>query len=339
SALGPPKCQEQAVSVGGTLQLQPEKPPREWTRLEWRVTLDGGDQQWILMADNKTVQYSEASVSRGAVFQEETLSLQIHLLSPADNGVYRAQFEGTSGTLIHQCFRVLVWEPVGQPRLEARILHREQGWCNVSLLCIVPDAGNVSYEWSCPGDPPAALGHQPQLQLRVHEDANRTVCGCNVSNPVSWSTDSTDVVAACFPAASGVFSFIPWLAVGLALAVSVALFVICCWWMKRGKKPPGGHDEQTLTVYEEVGKAQTGRDPNGTSEAMVEGNTIYAVVSTKMQGPRCPPDSERCTVYSTVQPTRMVRFPRCSHSAPQASSLKRKRLDPALVSTAYVEVT
>ncbi|XP_075593265.1 natural killer cell receptor 2B4-like isoform X2 [Balearica regulorum gibbericeps] len=296
SGQGPSECQEQPVSVGGTVQLQPEKPPEGWTKLRWRVRLDGGDKQWILVAEkNKTAQYSRVPVSVRADFQEETLSLRISTVRPADSGVYWADFEDTSGSVTCLCFRVSVWDPVGQPHLEARILHQEQGWCNLSLLCTVPNTGNVSYNWSCTGDPPAALEHQPRLQLQVRGDTDPTVCHCNVSNPVSWSTASTDVAAACNSAASG----------GL----------------------PSGRDEQTLTVYEEVGKTQTGRDPNGTSGAMVGGNTIYAVVCTKTQGPSYSQDSERCTIYSTVQPT----------TTP--TSLKRKRLDPALVSTAYVEAT
>ncbi|XP_010084050.1 PREDICTED: CD48 antigen-like, partial [Pterocles gutturalis] len=86
------------------------------------------------------------------------------------------------------------------------------------------------------------------------------------------------------------------------------------------------HVEQTPTVYEEVGRARTRQDPNGTSEATAGGNTIYAVICTKTQGSSRPPDPGSCTIYSTIQPTR------------KSSSLKKK-LDPALVSTAYVEVT
>ncbi|XP_054662522.1 natural killer cell receptor 2B4-like isoform X2 [Grus americana] len=203
-AQGPSECQERPVSVGGTLQLQPEKPPERWIKLTWRVRSDGGDQHWILRAEkNKSVQYSRVPVSGRAGFQEETVSLCISLVRPADSGVYWAEFEDTSGSVTHQCFWVSVWDPVGQPRLEAHILHQEQSWCNLSLHCTMPNTGNVSYNWSCTGDPPAALGHQPRLQLQVRGDTDPTVCCCNVSNLVSWSMASTDVVAACHSAASG----------------------------------------------------------------------------------------------------------------------------------------
>ncbi|NWQ86108.1 CD244 protein, partial [Burhinus bistriatus] len=202
----------------------------------------------------------------------ETLSLRISPVTTADGGIYSADFEDASGTVTALCFQVSVWEPVQQPRLEARILHQEQGRCNLSLLCTVPGAGNVSYSWSCTGDPLGTLEHQPWLHLQVRGDANPTVCGCNASNPVSWSTASTDVAAACHTATAGFYGVIPWWAVAvslvLALAITVALVVTCYWWRKRRKDPPGvalqtppGHIEPTLTIYEEVGKAQTGQEP------------------------------------------------------------------------------
>ncbi|XP_052651771.1 natural killer cell receptor 2B4-like isoform X1 [Harpia harpyja] len=333
SGQGPLECWEQAVSANGALHLQLEKPPQGWTKVTWRVRLDAGYQQRILTVEKyKADLFSNSTFFGRAVFQQETFSLQISLVSTADSGVYEAEFEDTSGTLTTRCFRVSVWEPVHSLHLETHILDWEQGWCNLSLVCTVSGAGNVSYSWSCSGDPWGALEHQPWLHLQVHGDADPTVCRCNVSNPVSWSTDSTNVTAAsCQAVASGHSSIIPWWAVAvslvLALAISIALIVSCYWWRKRAKDPPAGQVEQMLTVYEEVGKAQTGRNPNGTSEATVGGNTVYAVICTKMQGPSHPQEPKSYTIYSTVQPTM------------KSSSLKKKRLDPALVSTAYVEVT
>lgn len=67
-------------------------------------------------------------------------------------------------------------------------------------------AGNVSYSWSCSGDPQGVLEHQPWLHLQVHGDSLPTVCRCNVSNPVSWSADSTNItVASCQALASGLW--------------------------------------------------------------------------------------------------------------------------------------
>ncbi|KAM9251748.1 LOW QUALITY PROTEIN: natural killer cell receptor 2B4 [Cariama cristata] len=296
--LDPRSAVKEAVSVGGTLRLLPEKTPQG------------------------------VPFSGRAGFQQETLSLRLSSVSAADGGVYWAEFEDPSGAVTSRCFRVSVWEPIHQPRLDAHILHREQA-CNLSLLCTVPSATNISYNWSCSGDPLGTPGHL-RLLLWVGGDFDPGVCWCNASNPVSWKTSSTDVAAACRAAAPGFFGTVLWwtvaMALGLALTISVA--ITCYWRRKRGKDAPAGeHSEQTLTIYDEVGKTRTGQDPNGTGEGTVGGNTIYAAICAKPQGPSHPREPESCTIYSTVQ---------CTRKPP---SLKKKRLDPALISTAYVEAT
>ncbi|GAB0200931.1 natural killer cell receptor 2B4-like [Grus japonensis] len=143
---------------------------------------------------------------------------------------------GTFLLFVSTCFLCRAQDPVGQPHLEARILQQEQSWCNLSLHCTVPNTGNVSYNWSCTGDPPAALGHQPRLQLQVRGDTDPTVCCCNMSNLVSWSMASTDVVAACHSAASagswlycGVKGLLSLLVLGsLVTAVAVTHGLIWC---------------------------------------------------------------------------------------------------------------
>ncbi|XP_074784879.1 natural killer cell receptor 2B4-like [Athene noctua] len=205
-AQGCPQCREQAVSAGETLRLLPEKPPQGWEKAIWRVTLDSGQQFWILTAEkNQAVQFPSGPFSGRSGFQPDTLSLWISAVGTADSGVYLAEFEDTSGSVTARCcFRVSVWEPVRSPHLEQNLLHREQGWCNLSLVCAVPGASNVSYSWTCSGDPLRDPEPRPWVYLQVRDDDNLTVCSCNASNPVSWSVASTDVTAACRAEASGI---------------------------------------------------------------------------------------------------------------------------------------
>ncbi|KAF1576105.1 UNVERIFIED_CONTAM: hypothetical protein FQV16_0015670, partial [Eudyptes robustus] len=64
----------------------------------------------ILMAEKSKVALPSPGLFSGrAVFQQETLSLQISPVSTADSGVYRAEFEDTSGAVTALCFRVSVW--------------------------------------------------------------------------------------------------------------------------------------------------------------------------------------------------------------------------------------
>ncbi|KAF1436984.1 hypothetical protein FQV07_0000839, partial [Pygoscelis papua] len=66
--------------------------------------------QRILVAEkSKVASLSKGPFSGRALFQQETLSLRISPVSTADSGVYRAEFENTSGAFTVLCFRVSVW--------------------------------------------------------------------------------------------------------------------------------------------------------------------------------------------------------------------------------------
>uniref|UniRef100_A0A8C3PN10 Natural killer cell receptor 2B4 immunoglobulin domain-containing protein n=1 Tax=Calidris pygmaea TaxID=425635 RepID=A0A8C3PN10_9CHAR len=232
-------CQEQAVAAGGELRLVPEKPPQGWVKVEWRVRLDTGDQHRILTADkSKTPQFSSGPFLGRAFFQPENLSLQIPQVTTADSGLYRAEFVGKKGSVTSLFFCVSVWEPLAQPFLETRILHQEQDRCNLSLLCTVPGATNVSYSWSCTGGQPGALGHQSQLDLQVLGVSAPTVCLCNATNLVSWSKATTDVTAVCLSMGPG----------------------LCEKWgdlVQFGPFPPGSSSHTSPSLYRRVGMHQS----------------------------------------------------------------------------------
>ncbi|XP_039568976.1 uncharacterized protein LOC120503950 isoform X2 [Passer montanus] len=170
-------------------------------------------------------------------------------------------------------------------------------------------------------------GIPSRLILRLPEGAEPQICLCNVSNPAGWSAARARLTC------PGNFSHWTLLAVAVAVAVGLTLLLVgsCCWWRKRRKNSregtpgaPAGPSE--LTVYAEVGEKKPRQDPAGTGEATQEGATIYAVVTPRtLEHPRHREEPENFTIYSTVQ------FGR------RPSSIKRKRLDRALVSTAYLE--
>ncbi|XP_066196221.1 natural killer cell receptor 2B4 isoform X1 [Sylvia atricapilla] len=331
--LGSLECRDRAVSAGSSLCLEPEKPPWEWTEIHWRAKKDPRTQERILTA-NRTgiVSRPKGSFQGRAEFRLEPLALCLSPVLRRDHGVYTAEFENSSG-IFSRCFQVTVWDPIQEPSLKSQLLRRDPGWCLLSLLCSSP--GNVSYTWTCPGDPvelsefpeipkfPEIPEFQSWIIRRVPEGAEPQNCRCNVSNPAGWRTASANLTC---PGIPGNFSH--WMLVTVALTLTLTLtltllLVGCCCWRRRRRKnsregPPGGPPEQPLTLYAEVGPRKPRQEP--------EGATIYAVVNPRTQEhPRNWEKSQNLTLYSTVQFTR------------RPSSTQRKRLDRALISTAYLE--
>ncbi|XP_072214563.1 CD48 antigen-like [Excalfactoria chinensis] len=329
SEQGTKECRDKAVLMGTDLQLLLEEPlPSERSAIDWKVTLGTKPCQRILTAWKEKVEHANSSLSQRATSNWEPPSLQISAVIQADSGTYSAEIENSTGFVWNKCFHVSVWEPVGSPRLETHVLQQEQGRCHLQLSCTVPRATAVSYSWTRDKE---QLGNQSVLE--VPKDVQPGLYVCNVSNPANWSIASIDTATACTQ--TGLFAAIQWwvLTVVLVLAVCIASS-ITYWRCRRRRKDspaappvPPEHAEPSMTVYEEVGKAQTGQEPNSNSEARIVGNTVYAVVHPKEQRPRSSQKPESCTIYSTVQ-HRMT-----------SPSFKRKKLDPTLVSTAYTEVT
>uniref|UniRef100_A0A8V1A9R8 CD244 molecule n=1 Tax=Gallus gallus TaxID=9031 RepID=A0A8V1A9R8_CHICK len=320
---GTGECRNRTVLTGSDLHLLLEEPlPPDWSAVQWKVTLEAQARQRILTVRKDKIYHTNSSLSQRATFHWEPLSLQIRAVTQADSGIYNAEIEESTGSVWTKCFHVSVWEPVGSPRLETLVLQEEQGRCHLQLSCTVPGATAVSYSWSRDSDP---LGNQSVLL--VSEYVQPVLYVCNVSNPASWSTASIDMATACTQ--KGLFGAVPWWAVTvlLVLAVCIAGSITFWCWRRRGKDYPAEHTDPPLTVYEEVGRVRTGQEPNRNSEAHAVGNTIYAMVHPKEQKPKSPQNPESCTIYSTVQ-HRM-----------KSPSFRRKKLDPVLVSTAYMEVT
>ncbi|KAM6999407.1 natural killer cell receptor 2B4-like [Passerculus sandwichensis] len=341
---GSPECQNPAVSrpvtAGASLCLVSEKPPQEWTEMHWKWDINSGKLQKILTAPKDgSVSYLRGPFHGRVKFHPGNLSLCISPVLREDNGVYWTEFQN-SRVIPSRCIRVSVWDPIPRPELKSQILQRDWGRCHLSLLCSSP--GNVSYSWACAGDGPEPVpgqipwqipgqipGSSSRLLRSLPEGADPQICLCNVSNPAGWSTAR---IALTCPEISGNFSLWTLLAGVGAGAVGLILLLVgfCCWWRKRRKNSregtPGTAPEQALTVYATVGEKKRRQDPARTGEATQEGATIYAAVTPRtVEHPRYHEEPVNFTIYSTVQ---------FNHGP---SSIKRKRLDRSLVSTAYLE--
>ncbi|XP_068778097.1 natural killer cell receptor 2B4 isoform X5 [Struthio camelus] len=168
-----------------------------------------------------------------------------------------------------------------------------------------------------------AIFHRGTLSLQISlvTEADSGVYAAHFENASSFE------ITSCF--CVSVLGLLPtelWWALAAALGLVLAISAALITWRCRRRRGPAGNAEQPLTIYEEVGNAQRSRDHNGSSEAARVGNTIYTTICSKTPGPSCPREPESHTIYSVVQPSK------------RSPSVKRKRLEPALTSTAYTEL-
>ncbi|XP_038624238.1 CD48 antigen-like isoform X3 [Tachyglossus aculeatus] len=87
------------------------------------------------------------------------ISLSLLDVTPEDSGTYEAQVKFQSGTVQKQQFTLAVYEPVPVPEIHRRPASRASAWCNVTLECRLPGAGEgaaVTVSWRR-GDPPEEL--------------------------------------------------------------------------------------------------------------------------------------------------------------------------------------
>ncbi|XP_032938500.1 uncharacterized protein LOC117008635 [Catharus ustulatus] len=323
---GSQECRDQAVIAGGSLCLVPEKPSWEWMEIHWRVKMDSGSQYKIVTASrDRDVQDIKGHFLGRAKFHWGNLSLCISPIHKTDSGVYKVEFENSSGNVeTSGCFRVSVWDPIPEPSLQSQILQqdrgwcllslypipepslksqiqqRDQGWCLLSLLCSSPGNGN-RFQW-------------------ISEDAEPQICHCNLSNPAGWRAAQTSLTCTGILGNLGL-----WAALGVGLILILVLIVMLGVWRRKRRKensredPPGAPagSLEPLSVYAEVGAR------NASMPRKDDGTTIYTTVTPRtLEHPRNREQPGSVTVYATVQ---------------RPSSMKRKRLERALVSTAYLE--
>ncbi|XP_025048089.1 natural killer cell receptor 2B4-like [Alligator sinensis] len=332
-------CKEMEVAVvtKENVWLVPENQSLVWEEITWSMRPSSGVQYRIVTLakrDGHVELNTDSPLGRRVTFHPGNLSLQIELVNKSDSGVYSIHVTSPSGITDNTCFRVSVFDRVQQPNLTVLSAHAELRQCNVTLSCQVQDADTVAYSWSrgaswspATGDQQLP-GNQSQLQLKITEGSSDTFYHCNASNAASWGTATIDVKRAChFPATDIFQSLFYWIigaiACGLVfLAIGVIILCRCC--KKQASSRPG---ERPITIYDEVDETCFCRNLDGNAQGSMIGNTIYSEVLAKGQKPNTrAPREIGCTLYSTIQP----------HAQPD--SVKKRKLNPALTSTIYMEV-
>ncbi|XP_074979085.1 natural killer cell receptor 2B4 isoform X2 [Caretta caretta] len=321
-------CKEMEVAAiaGESVQLQPVKLPEHWAEITWRVAL-GSTETYRLVTFNKKEAHDLGSAPHfidRVTFHHENLSLQIDPVNKSDSGLYILEVDPGGGRVNITKFNVSVFDRVRQPNLTVLSAHQELGQCNITLSCSVPGADTVSYSWSqgmsrILSDRDHQLpGYQSLLHVVINADSGDVFYRCNASNRASWEADTVDVKPLCNSPATDFFQKVPlWatVAAGLGLLLTTLTLIFLCKHRKKRSSCKDG--DPPLTLYEEVEDSRTRRHANGNAQGRTVGNTIYAEINCNLK-------AADFTVYAAVQ---------------RPSSVKKKKINPSLISTIYMEVT
>nr|XP_042699181.1 natural killer cell receptor 2B4-like isoform X2 [Chrysemys picta bellii] len=322
-------CKEMEVAViaGESVQLLPVELLEPWAEMTWEVTLDSGETYGIVTFNKGEPPDHGSSphfINR-VTFHPENLSLQIDPVKKSDSGLYTLIIDTGGGRENRTKFRVSVFDRVRQPNIMVLSAHAELGQCNVTLSCSVPGADRVTYGWSrgtswIPSDWDHQLhGHQSLLHVVINANSSDVFYRCNARNRASWATNTVDVKLLCDSPATDFFQKVPLWAIvaaglGLLLLLTTLALIFLCKHRKKQRSSKDG--DPPLTIYEEVEDARPRRNANGHAQSRIEGNTIYAEIN-------CSPQVGDFTVYASVQ---------------RPPSVKRKKINPSLISTIYTEV-
>ncbi|XP_034612458.1 CD48 antigen-like [Trachemys scripta elegans] len=174
-------CQVNGI-VRGTVYLNPIlSVPENYQQIIWRFN----ESQKILTKKwNQPVSYPSGSFHNKLRYYENH-TLEINQLQKQDSGTFRMEVEDNLSKKTNELFRLDVYEPVPKPRVNFTIRANKDGWCNVTLACIV-DATQVTYHW-CKNEKDLVGKNSSTLDVALKSESAASY-KCIVSNPASKET-------------------------------------------------------------------------------------------------------------------------------------------------------
>ncbi|KAG6930131.1 CD48 molecule [Chelydra serpentina] len=169
-------------TVHGTVYLTPKLPvPHEYKQITWWF-----DKSLKIL----TKKWDQPASYRNGLFHNklryhENHTLEINQLQKDGSGTFQMDVEDNQSKTTSERIRLDVYEPVPKPSVNVTIRASKDGWCNVTLTCIV-DVTQVSYRWyKNEKDLVGKINSTLDVQLTSESEASYK---CIVSNPVSEET-------------------------------------------------------------------------------------------------------------------------------------------------------
>lgn len=168
--------------VHGTVYLNPKRfVPEKYQQIIWWFD---GSLKILTKTWDQPVSYRNGSFHTKLRYHENH-TLEINQLQKKHSGTFRMEVEDSESKKTNEYFQLDVYEPVPKPSVNIATRASKDGWCNVTLECIVA-ATQVTYRWY--KDEKVLVGENSSTlddQLKSESDASYK---CIVSNPVSNET-------------------------------------------------------------------------------------------------------------------------------------------------------
>lgn len=316
---------------GNSLQLLPLRMQTEANSVEWKVQLPSkpGFYRILSWKNSSTKIYYENWILKDFknrfTFTIENLTLLIKAAQQQNSGLYILEVTDSSGKVWRKQFQVSVFDHVEKPRLQHKVKAVDRGMCQAVLNCSVSGGGNVTYAWYRGSELICSSTNLTYLEQQIDVNGSHTFT-CNVSNPVSWASD-TLTLTLTQDCQSAYQKSIPLLYLVITMILLLALFLgtlscFCVW--RRKRKQSQASPAEFLTIYEDVNNLQIKRNQEQQQNSSREGNTIYSMIQSRSQPSASTSQETANTLYSLVQPSR--------------KSGSKKNHNPPLSCTIYEEV-
>ncbi|XP_007945985.1 natural killer cell receptor 2B4 [Orycteropus afer afer] len=294
---------------GRALWLRPSNIPPKVHSVKWKVQLSSDPKCYVILSwkNNDSIDYEswvKKYFNNRLIFMSKDLALSINASQQQDSGFYFLEVTEESGILCKMKFQVSVYDHVEKPRLQEQRKTLDSGMCQIALSCLVSKGENVTYAWYRGSKLIQTSRNLTHLVEQIHANSSYTYT-CNVSNLVSWKSDTFNLTQGCLSAHQR-FEFLHLMVIIVILLVILFLGTLTCFcvWRRKMKQPRKWKVslEECLTIYEEINNLQSRRNQEQRQNPPRESNTIYSRIQPQFKSKkRNHSSSFKNTIYEVVE--------------------------------------
>ncbi|XP_048213027.1 natural killer cell receptor 2B4 [Perognathus longimembris pacificus] len=319
----PDSTDHRVISLSGKpikLEHPKPQPKTQIYSVEWKMQLPLKPSVILTSWKNDSnLKNLQNNLQNTTIFDSKDLSFLIESAKPQNSSLYILEVTYHSGLVCPLSFNVSVLDHVEKPKLLWQWTALDERVCQVSLSCLVSRDDYVSYTWYRGNEVIATQRNYTYVE-DLMDDSDPHTYTCNVSNLVSWDSDTLNLTQGCLRGPSK-SQFLLCLVIILILVI---LFVgtLTGWYVwKQKRKQSQTSPQRILTVYDDVQDLRVKRNQkqNEVQKSPGEGTTIYSMV--RLQSSASTSEETTKTLYSVVQ-----------------NSRKKKNCSPSVTCTIYEEV-